>query len=157
MIKNTIIDELISNLKKIKPETILIRATSSEALRAAEDINRTQLQQGELETGETLPNYAKRTEKVYNVKRKTKVTTADVVKFYDSGAFHKSIKAKITNKGELALQSRSTKLNIVRAYVERKGLKGDVLGLQDHWLDKWYETFVEDNFVKMLTDRILTG
>lgn len=156
MIKNTIIDELISNLKKIKPETILARSTTSEALRAAEDINRSQLMDGELDTGETLPNYAKRTEKVYNVKRKTKVTTADVVKFYDSGAFHKSIKAKITNKGELALQSRSTKLDIVRTYVEKKGLKGDVLGLQDHWLDRWYETFVADNFVKMLTDRILT-
>lgn len=155
MIKNTIIDELISNLKKIKPETILARSTTSEALRAAEDINRSQLMDGELDTGETLPNYAKATES-YNNKRSTKVTNSDRIKFYDTGAFHKSIKAKITNKGELALTSRSVKLEKIREYLEDKGANGDVLGLQDEWLESWYETFVADNFVKMLTDRILT-
>lgn len=155
MIKNTIIDELISNLKRIKPETILIRATSSEALRAAEDINRSQLEDGELNDATILPNYAKATES-YNEKRNTKVTSSDRIKFYDTGAFHKSIKAKITNKGELALTSRSVKLERIREYLEDKGASGDVLGLQDEWLEKWYETFVEDNFVKMLTDRILT-
>ena len=150
----TVIDELIDNLKRITPETILQRSVTSDALEAAADINRSQLQDGELSSGEALNNYALATEG-YNESRRTKISSNERIKFYDTGNFHKSIKAKITKKGELALESRSNKASLAQAYVEDKGYQGNVLGLQDEWLSKWFENFVQDNFVKGLTERIL--
>ena len=58
----TVIDDLIDNLRRIRPETILSRSVTSQALEAAADINREQLRQGELSSGEALNNYSKSTE-----------------------------------------------------------------------------------------------
>lgn len=153
--KGTVIDELISNLKRIKPETILQRSVPSSALEIAEQINRAQLEAGELSNGQEMNNYAKATES-YNTTRQTKVSSSERIKFYDSGKFHKSIKAKITKDGELNFTSKSNKLEKIRAYLTEKGYSGDVLGLTDENLENWFETFVQPYFVKGLQDRLLT-
>lgn len=155
MIKDTVIDLLISNLKRIKPETILQRSVTSDALEVAQAINKQQLLDGELNNGEQLGNYSKATEG-FNSYRSTKVTSSDRIKFYDTGQFHKSIKAKITKDGGLQMDSRSVKLAKIRTYLEDKKYTGDVLGLQEDELIRWFETFVQDQFVKVLTDRILS-
>lgn len=155
MIKNTVIDMLINNLKRIKPETILQRSVDSDALEVAQTINKQQLLDGELNNDEKLGNYSKATEG-YNDYRTTRVTSSDRIKFYDTGQFHKSIKAKITRDGTLQMNSRSVKLDKIRAYLQDNKYTGDVLGLQEDELIRWFETFVQDRFVKTLTDRILT-
>lgn len=155
MIKDTVIDALINNLKRIKPETILQRSVTSDALEVAQAINKQQLLDGELNNGEQLGNYSKSTEG-YNSYRSTLVSRNDRIKFYDTGQFHKSIKAKITKDGQLQMDSKSVKLAKIRAYLQDKKYSGDVLGLQEDELIRWFRTFVQDNFVKTLTDRILT-
>ena len=152
MIK-TEFDTLILNLKRIKPETILKRSVTQEALDAAADLNRAQLEKGQLENGATTGGYKKATEG-RNRQRITKVTAGQPIQFKNTGKFHKSIKAKITRDGELQLNSRSNKLQYAQEYTE--GI-GNVLGLTDENLELWYKTFVEDAFKKALTDRILYG
>jgi hypothetical protein len=151
----TVIDDLIENLKRIRPETILSRSVSSSDLQAAADINREQLRQGELSSGESLNNYSKSTEG-YNESRSTKVTSSEKIKFYDTGGMYKTIKGSITKDGQLALKSSSKKTALSQDYVKDKGYEGNVLGLQEEWASKWFETLVKDNFLKMLKDRILT-
>ena len=151
----TVIDELIDNLRRIKPETILSRSVTSQALQAAADINRSQLQDGELSSGEALNNYAKATEG-YNESRSTKVSSSEKIKFYDTGVMYKTIKANITKDGQLALKSTSKKAALSQDYVKDKGYNGNILGLQEEWVSKWFETFVQDDFLKALKDRILT-
>jgi len=151
----TVIDDLIENLKRIRPETILSRSVSSSDLQAAADINRDQLRQGELSSGESINNYSKSTEG-YNESRQTKISSSERIKFYDTGAFHKSIKGSITKDGQLALKSASKKSALSQDYVKDKGYEGNVLGLQEEWATKWFDTLVKDNFLKMLKDRILT-
>lgn len=153
--KRTVIDDLISNLKRIKPETILQRSVPSSSLEIAADINRSQLQDGQLSNGQELGNYTKATESYNNV-RQTKVSSSERIKFYDSGKFHKSIKAKITKDGLLNLTSGSNKVEKIREYLADKGYGGDVLGLTDENLENWFETFVQPYFVKGIQDRLLT-
>ena len=155
MIK-TIFDDLIANLKRIKPETIYSRSVTTEALEEAANANREQLNQGELDNGDIIGNYSARTE-AYNNVRTTKVTRGDVIKFKDTEEFHKSIKAKITRDGELNLSSKSRKAKLAQEYVEDKGGSGSVLGLQEENLQRWYAQFVEEDFKKALIDRILYG
>jgi hypothetical protein len=153
--KRTVIDDLISNLKRIKPETILQRSVPSSSLEIAADINRAQLQDGQLSNGQELGNYTKATESYNNV-RQTKVSSSERVKFYDSGKFHKSIKGKITKDGLLNLTSGSNKVEKIREYLAERGYSGDVLGLTDENLENWIETFVQPYFVKGIQDRLLT-
>jgi hypothetical protein len=153
--KRTVIDDLISNLKRIKPETILQRSVPSSSLEIAADINRAQLQDGQLSNGQELGNYTKATESYNNV-RQTKVSSSERVKFYDSGKFHKSIKGKITKEGLLNLTSGSNKVEKIREYLAERGYSGDVLGLTDENLENWIETFVQPYFVKGIQDRLLT-
>lgn len=153
--KKTVIDDLLSNLKRIKPETILQRSVPSNSLEIAADINRAQLQEGQLSNSQELNNYAKATES-YNMTRETKVSSSERIKFYDTGKFHKSIKAKITRDGNLNITSSSNKLVKIREYLTDKGYGGDVLGLTDENLEDWFETFVQPYFVKGLQDRLLT-
>lgn len=153
--KRTVIDDLISNLKRIKPETILQRSVPSSSLEIAADINRAQLQEGQLSNGQELGNYTKATESYNNV-RQTKVSSSERVKFYDTGKFHKSIKGKITKDGLLNLTSGSNKVEKIREYLAERGYSGDVLGLTDDNLENWIETFVQPYFVKGIQDRLLT-
>ena len=60
MIK-TEFDAMIKNLRRIKPETILRRAVTQEALDVAADLNRAQLEKGELENGARTGGYKKAT------------------------------------------------------------------------------------------------
>lgn len=153
--KRTVIDDLISNLKRIKPETILQRSVPSSSLEIAADINRAQLQEGQLSNGQELGNYTKATESYNNI-RQTKVSSSERVKFYDTGKFHKSIKGKITKDGLLNLTSGSNKVEKIREYLAERGYSGDVLGLTDDNLENWIETFVQPYFVKGIQDRLLT-
>jgi hypothetical protein len=150
----TAIDDLISQLRRIKPETILMRSVTDEALEVASDINREQLNRGELSDGGELNNYSKATEG-YNSSRKTTISSSERIKFKDTGAFHKSIKAKITKDGVLQIKSGSKKAILAQEYVEDKGYSGNVLGLQEEWEKKWYETYVHETFKRDLIDRIL--
>lgn len=154
MIK-TVIDDMISSLKRIKPETILQRSVPQSSLDIAVEINRAQLEEGQLNSGEQLGNYSKSTEG-YNNYRQTKVSSSERIKFYDTGKFHKSIKAKITKDGQLNFNSSSNKLQKIRDYLQDKGYSGDVLGLTDENLENWFETFIQPYFVKGLQDRILS-
>jgi hypothetical protein len=149
-----VIDLLQKQLKRITPRTILARAVTSEMLEIASDLNRDQLSKGELNNSEKVGKYSKSTEG-YNSYRNTKVSSSDTIKFYDTGAFHKSIKGKINKDGELQMTSRSRKLERLRAYLEDKGYEGDLLGLTDENLERWFETFVRDAYVKALEERIL--
>lgn len=153
----TIIDDLISNLKRIKPETIYARSVSKEALDEAANANVDQLEKGQLDNGQQIGGYSKATE-AYNTKRKTKISAGDTITFKDTGQFHKSIKAKITRDGELEIYSRSKKAILAQTYVDKNSTiagGGNVLGLNDQNLQAWYEYFVEDAFINNLTDRIL--
>ena len=153
----TVIDDLIRSIKRIKPETIYARSVDQEALDEAVEANKAQLERGELDNDISLANYSRETV-ARNNKRRTKVSTSDVIKFKDTGNFHRSIKAKITRDGELTLYSRSKKSQYSQDYVDaRPDLyeDGSVLGLQEHNLSIWYEQFVEDKFQQMLIDRIL--
>ena len=154
----TIIDELIANLKRIKPETVYSRSVTTEALDEAANANRDQLEKGTLSDGSTLPNYKKATE-ARNNKRTTKVTTSDIIKFKDTGAFHKSIKAKINRNGELKLVSSSRKAILAQDYVDNGSISKEatVLGLTPENLKDWYDQFVEASFRKALLDRIRYG
>jgi len=154
----TIIDELIANLKRIKPETIYARSVSTDALDEAANANRDQLEKGTLSDGSTLPNYKKATE-ARNNKRTTKVSTSDIIKFKDTGSFHKSIKAKITRNGDLKLTSSSRKAVLAQDYVDNGSIstQGTVLGLTQENLKDWYDQFVQVNFKKALFDRIRYG
>lgn len=154
MIK-TVIDDMISSLKRIKPETILQRSVPQSSLDIAVEINRAQLEEGQLNSGEQLGNYSKSTEG-YNNYRETKISSSERIKFYDTGKFHKSIKAKITKDGQLNFNSSSNKLQKIRDYLQDKGYSGDVLGLTDENLENWFETFIQPYFVKGLQDRILS-
>jgi hypothetical protein len=154
MIK-TVFDDLISELKRIKPETIYSRSVTTEALDEAANANRDQLEKGILDSGQTIGQYSKNTEKLYNDRRTTKVSQGDLVKFKDTGKFHKTIKAKITRDGNLKLTSASKKLQYAEDYVE--GVSGNVLGLTDENLEKWYNQFVQDTFKRNLLNRILYG
>ena len=156
MIKDTVIHELIKQLKRIKFETIYSRSVDSNALEEAANLNRLQLEQGIIDSGEIIGGYKKATEGYNNV-RKTKVTAGEPIKFKDTGAFHKSIKAKITRDGDLALNSRSKKAIYAQAYVDGTNKSGSVLGLTDENLKDWYKIFVEDNLKKNLINRILYG
>jgi len=156
MIK-TVFDDLIKELKRIKPETIYSRSVSSEALQEAANANRDQLERGQLDSGQQTGSYAKGTE-ARNLERKTKVSAGDAVTFKNTGSFHKTIKAKITRDGELRLTSSSKKAILAQEYVDKKGQsEGNVLGLNEHNLQKWYEQFVEDSFKRNLLNRILYG
>lgn len=153
----TIIDDLIKNLKRIKPETIYARSVSKEALDEAANANVDQLENSQLDNGQQIGGYSKATE-AYNVKRKTKISAGNPIIFKDTGQFHKSIKAKITRKGDLEIYSRSKKAILVQSYVDKNSSTvtgGNVLGLTDQNLHDWYEYFVEDTFINNLTDRIL--
>ena len=152
MIK-TEFDAMIKNLRRIKPETILRRAVTQEALDVAADLNRAQLEKGELENGARTGGYKKATV-ARNNKRITKVTAGAPIKFKNTGKFHKSIKAKITREGELQLNSRSNKLPLAQAYVEGQG---NVLGLTDENLQLRYENFVREEFKKALLNRLMFG
>ena len=154
--KRTVIDDLISNLKRIKPETILQRSVTSEALEAAEDINRYQLEQGELQKGTIMNNYAKKTEEIFNPIRETKISRFEEVKFKDSGQFYKSIKAKVNKNVMLEMSAKHRNAKHVFEYIEDKGIRDSPLGLQDQWLENWIETFVQPYFVKGIQDRLLT-
>lgn len=154
MIK-TVIDDMISSLKRIKPETILQRSVPQSSLDIAVEINRAQLEEGQLNSGEQLGNYSKSTEG-YNNYRETKISSSERIKFYDTGKFHKSIKTKITKDGQLNFNSSSNKLQKIRDYLQDKGYSGDVLGLTDENLENWFETFIQPYFVKGLQDRILS-
>tara|TARA_R110000850_G_scaffold275955_1_gene416421 strand:- start:11345 stop:11812 length:468 start_codon:yes stop_codon:yes gene_type:complete len=154
MIK-TVFDDLIKELKRIKPETIYSRSVSTEALDEAANANRDQLEKGILDNGQIIGQYSKNTEKLYNDRRTTKVSQGDLVKFKDTGKFHKTIKAKITRDGNLKLTSASKKLQYAEDYVE--GVSGNVLGLTDDNLERWYNQFVQDTFKRNLLNRILYG
>jgi hypothetical protein len=154
MIK-TVFDDLISELKRIKPETVYSRSVTTEALDEAANANRDQLEKGILDNGQIIGQYSKNTEKLYNDRRTTKVSQGDLVKFKDTGKFHKTIKAKITRDGNLQLTSASKKLQYAKDYVE--GVSGNVLGLTDENLEKWYNQFVQDTFKRNLLNRILYG
>ena len=56
MIKNTIIEELISNLKRININDIASKAITTATLNDAVDLNLEQLGDGELNSGEALGN-----------------------------------------------------------------------------------------------------
>lgn len=144
---------LIDQLRRIKPETILRRAVTQEALDAAADMNRAQLEKGKLENGANTGGYKKATER-RNLKRVTKVKAGEPIQFKNTGRFHKSIKAKITRDGELQLMSRSNKLQFAEEYTAGKG---NVLGLTDENLEIWYNRFVAEDFKKALVERILYG
>ena len=152
MIKNTIIDELISNLNKVNIYDVASKAITSQTLNDAVDLNLEQLKDGELNNSEQLGNYAKSTEG-YNAKRSTKVSSNERIKFYDTGAFYRSIKAKITNKGELKFSSSSRKLVRLREYLEDKGYGGDLLGLTDENLNRWTD-YIEEDVINELLRRI---
>ncbi|MEY3421060.1 MAG: hypothetical protein RIR48_1349 [Bacteroidota bacterium] len=156
MIKDTVIHELIKQLKRIKVETVYSRSVSSDALEQASNLNRLQLEQGVLDSGEIIGGYKKATEGYNNV-RTTKVIAGEPIKFKDTGAFHKSIRAKITRDGDLALTSRSKKAIYAQDYVDGTNKSGSVLGLTDENLKDWYEVFVEEQFKKNLINRILYG
>jgi hypothetical protein len=155
MIKDTVVHELIKQLKRIKIETMYSRSVDSQALEEAANLNRLQLEQGIVDTGSAIGGYKKATE-AYNNVRKTKVSAGEPIKFKDTGAFHKSIKAKITKEGALALTSRSKKAVYAQSYVD-KTTDGNVLGLTNQNLKDWYKIFVEENFKKNLINRILYG
>jgi hypothetical protein len=155
MIK-TVFDDLISNLKRIKPETIYSRSVSQEALDEAVQANISQLERGELDSEQSIGNYSKSTV-ARNEKRVTKVSTSDVIKFKDTGKFHKTIKAKVTRDGDLKITSRSKKAQFAQDYVDKNGLTGNVLGLQEDTLLEWYERFVDAEFKRNLVNRILYG
>jgi hypothetical protein len=157
MIK-TVFDDLIKELKRIKPETVYSRSVTTEALDEAANANRDQLEKGILDNGQIIGQYSKNTEKLYNDRRTTKVSQGDLVKFKDTGKFHKTIKAKITRDGNLQLTSASKKAQLAQEYVDKKGLStGSVLGLTDENLEKWYNQFVQDTFKRNLLNRILYG
>ena len=156
MIK-TVFDDLIAELKRIKPETIYARSITTEALDEAANANRDQLDKGMLDNGQTTGGYSKATV-ARNRERTTKVSTSDVIKFKDTGKFHKTIKAKITRDGEIKITSNSKKAQLAQDYVDKKGLTtGNVLGLTDENLQAWYKQFVEDDFKRNLLNRILYG
>jgi hypothetical protein len=155
MIKDTVIHDLVKELKRIKFETIYSRSVDSEALEQAANLNRLQLEQGIVDTGSAIGGYKKATE-AYNNVRKTKVSAGEPIKFKDTGDFHKSIKAKITRDGNLSLNSRSKKAIYAQSYVD-KTTDGNVLGLTNQNLKDWYKIFVEDNLKKNLINRILYG
>lgn len=156
MIK-TVFDDLIKELKRIKPETIYSRSVSTEALDEAANANRDQLEKGILDNGQTTGGYSSATV-ARNRERTTKVSTSDVIKFKDTGKFHKTIKAKIARDGNLSLTSSSKKAQLAQEYVDKKGLStGSVLGLTDDNLEKWYNQFVQDTFKRNLLNRILYG
>jgi plastocyanin len=154
MIK-TVFDDLIAELKRIKPETIYSRSVTTEALEEAANANRDQLDKGMLDNGQTTGGYAKNTETKYNDTRTTKVSAGDAVKFKDTGKFHKTIKAKVTRDGEIKITSASKKLEYAKDYIS--GKSGNVLGLTDENLQAWYKQFVEDDFKRNLLNRILYG
>jgi hypothetical protein len=153
MIK-TVFDDLIKELKRIKPETVYSRSVTTEALDEAANANRDQLEKGILDNGQTTGGYSSATV-ARNRERTTKVSASDVIKFKDTGKFHKTIKAKITRDGNLQLTSASKKLQYAEDYVE--GVSGNVLGLTDENLEKWYNQFVQDTFKRNLLNRILYG
>jgi hypothetical protein len=155
MIKNTVIHQLINQLRRIKPETIYARSVSGEALEEAANANRDQLEQGKLANNNNTGGYKKATES-YNNSRKTKVSAGEPIKFKDTGAFHKSIKAKVKRDGTLELSSRSKKAQLAQDYIDNSNNSGSVLGLTDENYETWYKVFVEQQFQKMLIDRILT-
>lgn len=154
MIK-TVFDDMIAELKRIKPETIYARSVTTEALDEAANANRDQLEKGMLDNEQTTGGYAAGTV-ARNRERTTKVSTSDVIKFKDTGKFHKTIKAKVTRDGEIKLTSASKKAQLAQDYVDKKGLTtGNVLGLTDENLHAWYKQFVEDEFRRNLLNRIL--
>lgn len=149
-----IFEELISNLKRIKPETILMRSITTEALDAAVDLNRSQLEQGELSGGSVMPNYSKATEARNNL-RTTKVSKSESIKFKDTGKFYDSIKAKVNKNAQLELKSNLSKSKRIQEFIEDRFRTDEkALGLQPENLKLWYEQFVAPNFQKMLIDRI---
>jgi hypothetical protein len=154
----TILDDLIANLRRIKPETVYARSVSTEALDEAANANRGQLEKGILSNDTTLPNYKKATE-ARNNERVTKVTTSDIIKFKDTGQFHKSIKAKINRNGDLKLTSSSRKAVLAQDYVSANSITSDgtVLGLTQDNLHRWYKFFVDAEFKKALFNRIRYG
>lgn len=153
MIKDTIIDQLINNLKKLNIGEIASKTISNATINDAVDLNIDQLNSGTLSNNENVGNYSKATEE-YNSYRSTKVTSSDRIKFYDTGQFHRSIKAQITKKGELKITSNSRKLPRLNAYLEDKGFSGNLLGLTDESLSEWLDFFKSDlvnNINKELT------
>lgn len=143
MIKNTVIDKLINNLKKLDVGAISSKTVSSARINDAVDLNLEQLSTGTLNNNETVGNYSKATEG-YNTYRSTKVSSSERIKFYDTGQFYRSIKGQITNKGELKITSRSRKLPKLNSYLEDKGFTGSLLGLTPQNIKKWLSFYKQD-------------
>ena len=143
MIKDTVIDELIGNLSKLNINDVASKAITSQTLNDAVDLNLEQLGDGELNDGQEMGNYARNTV-ARNKERSTQVSTSERIKFYNTGAFYRSVKAKITKKGELRFSSSSRKPVRLREYLEDKGYDGDLLGLKDENLIRWTDYIKED-------------
>jgi len=154
----TILDDLIANLKRTKPETVYARSVSTQALDEAANANRDQLEKGTLSNSARINTYAAGTV-ARNEDRVTKVTTSDVIKFKDTGKFHQSIKANITRNGDLKLTSSSIKASFAQQYVDAVNptKDGTVLGLTPENLKSWYKLFVDAEFKKALFNRIRYG
>jgi len=160
MIKNTIIHQLINQLRRIKPETIYARSVDNFDLSEAEHMNRAQLDQGKLSDNTQMDTYAPRTvEDTYDI-RTRKVSRTEPISFKDTGSFHKSIKAKVNRKGDLVFSSRAKTYQYVRDYIgERTNADSEdsALGLTPENLKDWYEYFIAEKFKDNLINRILYG
>ena len=141
--KRTVIDDLIDNFKRLDIGEVASQSITSATLNDAVDLNIQQLNDSELNNTEQVGNYAKATES-YNDYRSTKVSSSERIKFYDTGQFHRSIKASINKKGELKFNSNSRKLPRLNAYLEDKGYTGGLLGLNEEKLASFLDFFKQD-------------
>jgi len=155
----TILDDLIANLKRIKPETVYARSVSTEALDEAANANRDQLEKGTLSDGAILPPYAKNTVLDTWKIRTRKVNDTEKISFKDTGDFHKSIKAQVNTKGDLTLKATSQSYKKVKEFIEFRTNSDEnaALGLTPENLKSWYKFFVDAEFKKALFNRIRYG